>query len=182
VSHKFSFHLRSEDRRRALPPRIIIGRNDPETGLHVTLKFLAYLLFFRDRLQIQPSLHNDSIPFTPDLVQLDYELRPALWVECGECGAAKLDKLAVKMPDAEIWIVKRSLEAARQLLSEMAKQDLRRNRYHLLALDEAMVTELLDLLRPRNAALLVAVDFEEHALQLDFNGLWFDASFDVLRF
>ena len=69
MSHKYSFHLRSEDRRRALPPKVIIGRGDGEGELEVVLRLMGFLLLFRERLQIRPSLHDDSIPFTPDLVE-----------------------------------------------------------------------------------------------------------------
>ena len=93
---KFSFDLKSEERRRDLPPKIIVGQKENESARHVLLKFLAYVMFFRERVQIEARLHNDDIPFEPDIVALDYSLHPILWVECGDCGVAKLDKLAVK--------------------------------------------------------------------------------------
>jgi uncharacterized protein YaeQ len=182
MNAKHSFHLISEDRKRSLPSKIILGQQDTETITHVALKFLAYLVFFRERLQIETNLHMDNIPFVPDLVQLDYELRPRLWVECGECSVSKLNKLAVKVPEAEIWIVKRSLPAANQLFEAMTKEDLRRDRYTLLALDEEMLGEFCGLMRPRNELLWVSGEFEPPGLQFDFNGLWFDSSFNILRF
>jgi uncharacterized protein YaeQ len=182
MSAKYSFHLQSQDRQRDLPPKIIIGQQDTESITHVALKFLAYLIFFRDRLQIETNLHMDTIPFVPDLVQLDYELRPKLWVECGECTVNKLNKLAVKVPESEIWIVKRSLPAAEHLFQAMAKEELRRNRYHLIALDAEMVEEFCGLIRPRNELLWVGCDWDQPNLQFDFNGLWFDAPFTLLRF
>lgn len=182
MNAKHSFHLISEDRKRPLPSKVILGQQDTETIPHVALKFLAYLIFFRERLQIETNLHMDNIPFVPDLVQLDYELRPRLWVECGECSVSKLNKLAVKVPEAEIWIVKRSLPAAKHLFEAMAKEDLRRNRYTLLALDEEMVTKFCGLMRPRNELLWVGGEFDPPSLQFDFNGLWFDSSFNLLRF
>lgn len=78
VSAKYSFVLHSEERRRDFPRRIIIGQNETETAAHVLLKFLGFVIFHRERLQIEVNLHMDSIPFVPDLVQLDYELRPQL--------------------------------------------------------------------------------------------------------
>ena len=68
MSAKFSFHLENQDKRRALPPKIIIGRQETETIAHVALKLLAFLIFFRERLQIEANLHQDDIPFVPDLV------------------------------------------------------------------------------------------------------------------
>ncbi|MDB6121041.1 MAG: hypothetical protein JWQ71_34 [Pedosphaera sp.] len=182
MNAKYSFHLTSQDRRRDLPPKIILGQQDTETITHVALKFLAYVIFFRERLQIETNLHMDNIPFVPDLVQLDYELRPRLWVECGECSVNKLNKLAVKVPDSEIWVVKRSLPAAEHLFQAMAKEELRRNRYNLIALDEEMVEEFCGLIRPRNELLWVNGEFDPPNLQFDFNGLWFDALFTLLRF
>jgi len=121
LSAKYIFNLKSDDRRRDLPGKIILGRSETETLPHVLLKFLAFVLFYRERLQIEVNLHMDSIPFTPDVVQLDYELRPRLWVECGECSVSKLDKLAVKVPEAEIWIIKRSLTEAQHFTPRWPK-------------------------------------------------------------
>jgi uncharacterized protein YaeQ len=182
MSAKYSFHLESQDRRRQLPEKIILGRQDTETVTHVALKFLAYIIFFRERLQIELNLHADSIPFVPDLVQLDYELRPKLWVECGECSVGKLNKLAVKVPEAEIWIVKSSPAAVEHLVLAMTKEKLRRQRYHIIAFDLAMVEEFCALLKPRNRLLWVSGEFEPPSVQFDFNELWFDATFTVTHF
>ena len=118
-----------------MPHKVLLGQRENETTRHILLKFLAYILFFRERIQIEGNLHNDNIPFEPDIVQLDYELRPKLWVECGECSVNKLNKLAVKVPEAEIWVVKRSLSDAQHLFAAMAKEELRRDRYSLIGLE-----------------------------------------------
>lgn len=110
MSSKFNFDLRSDDWQRKLPEKIIIGRSDLETDENVVLKLLAYVLLYRERLQISPQLHNENIPFIPGVVQLDYQLNPALWVECNDCTVQKLDKLAVKVHDAEIWVMNRTPE------------------------------------------------------------------------
>ena len=156
MSGKHSCTLESKDWKRKLPHKIIIGRQEPETIEHVALKLVSYLFFHRDRLQIGMNLHNDSIPFIPDLIQLDYELRPVLWVQCGECTVNKLNKLAVTVPEAEIWIVQPSIDAANDLLRAMAKAELRRKRYHLLALDREMFAEMTSLVRSRNDLLWVS--------------------------
>ena len=179
---KFSFDLMSEERRRDLPPKIIVGQKENESARHVLLKFLAYVIFFRERVQIEARLHNDDIPFEPDIVALDYSLHPILWVECGDCGVAKLDKLAVKVPESEIWVVKRSLSEAEGLYDAMAKAELRRDRYGLIGLDAEMFDEMLGLLAPRNQFTWHCGEFDPPQLQFEFNGLWFDAPFTVLKF
>ena len=182
MSSRFAFHVGSQDQRRALPERVFIGRKETETTKHVLLKFLSFALFYRERLQIEAELHDDNIRFTPDLVQLDYTLRPALWVECGEVSAAKLDRLAVKVPESEIWVVKRSPGEVEPLLREMAKHKLRRERYRLLAFDPEMFDEALASLSLRNEIFWLRGTFDPPALQFDFNGLWFDCEFQVFGF
>jgi hypothetical protein len=177
VSAKYSFRLESKERRHELPGKIIVGQEETETINHVMLKLLAYVLFYRERLQVEVNLHQDSIPFKPDLVQLDYELRPKLWVECGECSVAKLDKLAVKVPEAEIWVVKKSMAEVENLMRAMAKEDLRRERYQLIGFDLDMFEELCGLLSSRNQFTWIGGGLEERQMQFDFNGLWFDTAF-----
>jgi len=182
MSGKYSFDLKSEERRRPLPGKIVVGQKENESVKHVMLKFMAYVLFYRERIQIEPRLPDDSISFEPDVIQLDYSLRPSLWVECGECGVGKLHKLAVKVPEAEIWIIKRSLADAELLYRAMEKEELRRSRYGLIGLDPAMFDEMCDLLNPRNQLTWFTGGFDPPHVQFEFNGLWFDTTFTVLRF
>jgi uncharacterized protein YaeQ len=178
---KFSFHLESQDRKRLLPAKVIVGQRDQESSRHVILKLLSYLVFYRERLHIEHQLHNDNIPFEPDLVELDYELQPVFWCECGDCGVPKLDRLAVKVPAAEIWVIKGCHSEAEQLFHAVQKAELRKNRYTIVGLEGEMVEELCSLLKPRNQVFWVAGGFEPPLLQFDFNGLWFDTSFAVWR-
>ena len=179
---KHTFNLQSQDHQRDLPRKIIIGQQDTETMAHVILKLLAYILFYRPRLQMEFDLKQDSLPFVPDLVELDYELRPKLWIECGECSHGKLHKLAVKLPETEFWIVKRSANTAQRLLRDMAEEDFRRDRYSIIGFDAEMFEEMCGLVQSRNELFWVTATFDPPAMQFDFNGLWFDSPFTVLRY
>ena len=182
MSAKFVFNLKSDDKLKQFPYKILLAQQENETTKHILLKVLGYLIFFRERLQIEGHLHDDNIPFAPDLVQLDYELRPRLWIECGECSVGKLNKLAVKAPDADIWVLKASEGEARHLLLGMAREELRRDRYTVVGFDAEMFSEMKELLRERNEILWVTGEFDPPHLQFDFNGLWFEAPFSVVRF
>jgi hypothetical protein len=182
MTGKFSFALTSDDPGRRFPGKIILGQAETETVVHVGLKLIGYLLFFRDRIQIETRLPDAMIPYVPDLAQLDYELRPRLWVECGECSIAKLHKLAVKAPEAEIWVIKRSFEAAEETLRGMAKEELRRNRYSVIGLDAAVFEEMCGLIQARNRVYWLKTTFEPGEMQFDLNGLWFELPFRVFRF
>lgn len=173
--------MTSDDRRRPLPHKILLGQRPNESVRHVFLKFLAWVLFHRERLVIEGDTQNDAIPFEPDLVQLGYDMRPLLWIECGDCSTSKLDKLSVKCPEAEIWVVKASMGEAEALARTMEKEDFRRGRYGIVALEEAMVDEAAGLVRDRNTFHWFRGEMDTGRLQFDLNGLWFDHGFEVIR-
>jgi uncharacterized protein YaeQ len=182
MSGKYAFNLKSEERRRPLPTKIIVGQQETETERHVLLKFIGFVLFFREQLQLEPRLEDDNIPYQPDLIACDYTLRPRLWVECGECSVIKLDRLAVKVPEAELWVIKRSRAEALALLGAMAKAELRTDRYGIIALQEEMFEEMAGLLTQRNQLTWFHGSFDPPEMQFEFNGLWFDTEFEVFRF
>ncbi len=182
MSNKYSFGLSSDDGSRKLPTKIIVGRAETETLIHVGLKLLAFIYFYRDRLQLETRIPDESIPFVPDLVQLDYSLRPVLWVECGECSLGKLHKLAVKAPEAELWLVKRSRADAEETLRGMAKEQMRKGRYRLLALDGPAFEEMAGLIQSRNDLYWLRASADPHEMQFDLNGLWFELPFEIMEY
>jgi len=182
VSAKYSFRLSSEIQTHPLPGKILIGQRRLETPEDVILKLMARVIFSRERLQLEPRLHDDNIPFDPSLVQLDYEMRPALWIECGDCPLTRINKLAVKAHEAEIWIVVRSVQAVEELIHEMAKHGVRRNRYHLLGFDAEMMDEMTALLASSNRFVLFHLNLREPGIQFEFNDLWFDTALKTTEF
>lgn len=181
LSAKFTFTLKSDDRRRPMPHKILIGLQPNETVRHIALKLIAWLLFCRERIQIETNVQDDAIPFVPDLAVLGYDMRVQLWVECGECSVAKLHKLAVKCPEAEIWIVKRSLDDARHLLASMEKEELRKGRYSIVALDPAFFDEVCENIRERNDVYWYRGDFDPPEMRFVLNEIWFETAFEILR-
>lgn len=179
---KYTFNLTSDDPFRPFPNKIIIGQAHTETVTHVGLKLLGYLLFFRERLQLETRLPDDNFPYVPDLAQLDYTLRPQLWVECGECSIAKLQKLAVKAPEADIWVLKKSLPAADELVKTMAKAEFRKGRYHVIGLDHDIFQELTSLILTRNDLYWLKGPLDSDEMHFDLNGLWFELPFRVQHY
>jgi hypothetical protein len=88
----------------------------------------------------------------------------------------------VKAPEAEIWIVKKSVAAAEELLQQMRREKLRVNRYNVAALDGAMLEEMCSLAQSRNNILWVKGGLEQREAQFDFNGLWFEMPLATFRF
>jgi len=150
MSAIYSFHLQSGDGRLSLPSKLVLHQRADESDDIILLKILGYLLLYRDRLQVEPRLHDKDIHLVPHLLQMDFELHPALWAECGECEPKRLKKIAIKVPDAEIWVLRESPEAAENVVRIMEKQKLRRSRYHVVGFDPEMFAELRSHLKPRN--------------------------------
>ncbi len=182
MNARYVFNLASLERRRALPSKILLVQRETETLTHILLKLFGYVLFHRERVQLETRLDDHYLQYTPDVVQLDYQGGIALWVECGECSLEKLDRLAVKAPYAEIWSVKPSPEAAAELLRQMERQKLRRGRYGIVGLDHAMLTEVSTLVAARNDLHWHLGSFDPPRMQFEFNGLWFDVEFDLARY
>lgn len=181
MSAKYSFRLTSEIKTHPLPAKILINQHPLESANDVILKLLARVIFSRDRLQLEPRLHDDNIPFVPSLVQLNYELRPALWIEVGDCPVQKLDKLAVKANEAKIWVLLHSESAIKVKLSEMSKLGLRKNRYTLMAFEDSFLKEMVSLLSPSNSLGLLHLNTRDLSAQIEFNELWFDVRWAVKK-
>ena len=179
---KYTFRLNSHDGLRDLPSKMVMVQSGLETPDHVLTRILAFNLFYRERLQTRVNLHMDSIPYIPDLVQLDYELRPKLWVECNETALQKIKRLSVKVHEAEIWLVLPSVEEAQELLEAMTKAKLRRNRYHLIGFDRSVFDEVRSLMSTKNDIFLVAASFDPPLMQFEFNGIWFEFEFTIYGF
>jgi uncharacterized protein YaeQ len=188
VAAKFNFQFTSDDRRRPLPHKLLLALGPNESVRTITLKLLAYLLFFRERLQVETEVPDDSIPFVPDLVVLGYDLRPQLWIECGDCGTGKLHKLSVKCSESEIWAIKRSPEEGEALLRSMQKDELRRGRFGIVAFDPEFFDEVAGLIAERNTLHWHRGGFggepgiESPTLQFELNELWFDVTFQFWRY
>lgn len=178
---RYVFNLRSEQERRPLPSKLLLVQRETETLTHLLLKLFGYLVLYRERLQMEPSLDDEAMTYLPDMIHLDYQGQIDLWAECGECQVGKLDRLAVKAPYAEIWVFKRSIAAAEELMRQMAREGLRRSRYTVVGFDESMLAEVDALCAVRNDVVWYKSSIEPARMQFEFNGLWFESEFAVFR-
>ena len=56
------------------------------------------------------------------------------------------------------------------------------NRYGIIGLDDAMFDEMCEIVAPRNQLSWFSGDFDPPTMQFEFNGLWFDTTFHILKF
>lgn len=155
---------------------------------HISLKLLAYILFYRDRLQVETEVPDEGIPFIPDLVELGYDLRPRLWIECGDCGTGKLHKVAVKCSEAEIWCLKRTSAESDGLIRNLSKDGIRKGRIGIISFETGFFDELCQCMQERNQLNWYRGGFtgqnglEIPGMQFELNNIWFESDFAVTRY
>lgn len=177
--HKFSFRLECEDSRIGVPDRLIVGRQEEESAVHIVLKALSFLLFYRERIQIGGHLYTDNIPFVPDLLQLSYEGHPTFWAECGESEPARLKKIVAKAPDAEIWWVREKEGEMDRMCAQLKKAGVRPGRIKMLGIPDELVQNLCQSLQAKNEIFWMPASFEPPGLQFDFNSEWIESPFEL---
>jgi len=93
---KYTFNIQISDNKRERAEKLVIGAYDNESGGHIALKLLAYLMFIEQR----PHIDEDAgWNFTPDLIARDESGSIKLWVDCGRVSMKKVDIIAAKARD-----------------------------------------------------------------------------------
>lgn len=83
---------------------LVLYKRKGETADHVRLKAVAYAMFFREfeNLQINPKL---DFKIQPDLVSLNLEGEPDVWIQCDERKAGDIEYICKHTPAREVVLV-----------------------------------------------------------------------------
>jgi len=105
--------------------RILVVGKEEETHEHLALRLAAAILFF-DRepaLEAGPSdpLLTD-IGFQPDLLVPDGIGGIAVWIECGNVANNKLTKVARRIKEGRLVVLKEDVEGGRRLREVIKKE------------------------------------------------------------
>ncbi len=104
---KYSFNIQAGDGKQEITEKLVVGAFNNESGDHIALKLLAYLMFFKKR----PRIDEDAgWHFVPDLVARDDGGNIILWIDCGSVSAKKADTIATKVRDSIDFYVFRKTE------------------------------------------------------------------------
>ena len=91
---KYTFNLQVSDNKREHTEKLIMGAFENESGSHIALKLIAYLMFIEKR----PNIDVDAgWHFVPDLIARDESGEIILWVDCGRLSMKKVDTIATKV-------------------------------------------------------------------------------------
>ena len=104
--------------------RIIIVGNDEETHEHLALRLAAAVLFF-DGEPVEPGPGDPAladIGFVPDLMVPDGIGGMKVWIECGNVAVNKLTKVARRIKDGRLVLLKEDVEGGRRLREVIKKE------------------------------------------------------------
>lgn len=106
--------------------RVIIVGNDEETHDHLALRLAAAILFF-DGEPVEPGPNDPAladIGFVPDLMVPDGIGGIKVWVECGNVAENKLTKVARRIKEGRVVILKERPESGLRQ-REVVKKEIR---------------------------------------------------------
>lgn len=104
--------------------RVIIVGNDEETQEHLALRLAAAVLFFDgEPVEPGPADHALSdIGFVPDLMVPDGIGGIKVWIECGNVAVNKLTKVARRIKEGRLVILKEDVDGGRRLREVINKE------------------------------------------------------------
>lgn len=106
--------------------RVIVVGNDEETHDHLSLRLAAAILFF-DGEPVEPGPADHAladIGFVPDLMVPDGIGGIKVWIECGNVAVNKLTKVARRIKEGRLVILKEDVAGGRRL-REVIKKEIR---------------------------------------------------------
>ena len=119
---KYTFNIQMSDNKRERTEKLIIGAFDNESGGHVALKLLAYIMFIEQR----PHIDEDAgWHFTPDLIARDDSGSITLWVDCGRLSIKKVDTIATKVRGNIDFFVFRKTQRDMELFYQAIKDKVK---------------------------------------------------------
>ncbi len=115
---EYRIALSHVDRAVEVQETVIVGRHPSETAAHLTLRVLAWCLFYEPGIAFGPGL---STPDSADLWTHDLTGRLTTWIECGTAGERGLRKVVQHHPGAQVHVVLDQKKRLDELRAECAE-------------------------------------------------------------
>jgi len=164
---KFTFDLQFGKIRK----KLILVKEEDELRGHVVLKLLAYILFYHPQLKVEVSV---GMHYKPDLVLLDEDGRPALWIDCGYVAVLKVQSLARKFKNTRLVFLKSNQRELAQFKRLIEKKVDHPERLEYLAFDDRFVDQVAEHLKKNNEITYYPV--MEHVIGLAVNDGVFESA------
>lgn len=148
---KFTFDIVSPKVKR----KLILVKNEGERREHIVLKLLAYILFYEERLRIEPDL---GMHYRPDLAVEGEHGVPEVWIDCGQIALEKAEKLSRKLRATRLVFVKESVQELTRFKATVDKKAEYANRIEYLAFDSGVIEQIALQLGRSNEWTLYEID------------------------
>jgi uncharacterized protein YaeQ len=146
------------------PRKLVFTRASQESERHLALKLLAYLLYF----ELEPKVEfGVGQHYKPDLVCMSGR-DVSLWVDCGDIGFHKLDKVATRNHRARVIVVKATARSAVAYQREAMRRIRRPERIAYAGFDEDFVEGIVYSLSTRTS-LTATISEDRFRLQITIN-------------
>ena len=158
---KYSFDLNCNGERR----KLVMTRSVEESEHHLAMKLMAYLMYFEQQPMVEFSVGQH---YKPDLVCCS-DGYVDLWIDCGDIGIHKLDRVTTTNHRARIVVVKPTQRSAISY-KRLADRRLRRpERVGYVWFDNEFLDALVESLSTRNE-LVAEIDRDRTLIEIEVNG------------
>lgn len=161
--------------------KLVMVSHENETPEHLALKLAAFILFFNSDPIVEISSKHFAIAnqeFKPDLLSLDETGDIRIWIECGNVTTNKMEKLARRIPDARIIVLKEIQREAENLRRILEKNEVK-NREHI-EIWSFPENQFAEWMKAMDESVEVYGEMSEHSFNLVANSIPFN--FDFLKF
>jgi uncharacterized protein YaeQ len=158
--HKYTLSITCNGQTR----KLVFTRASQESEEHLALKLLAYLLHFELEPKVEFAVGQH---FKPDLVCLTGR-DVSLWVDCGDIGYHKLDKVATRNHRAQVIVVKATARSAAAYQRQAVRRIRRPERVAYAGFDDGFVAGVVQSLSTRTV-LTATTSQDRTRLELTIN-------------
>lgn len=145
--------------------KLILARQLEESQQHLAMKLVAYLMYFDRCPKVEMGVGQH---YKPDLACVECH-DVTLWVDCGDIGLHKLDRVTTRNHNAEIVVLKPTLRIAQTYKKQAERRIRRPERVTIVGFDPGFVDSFATVLSTRSS-LAAAVDATRTMLEVNING------------
>jgi uncharacterized protein YaeQ len=105
--------------------KVILAAKPEEKLDHLAMKLAAFAMFLPDGPVVEPATDHpglQGLDIRPDVCTTNDAGELAAWIECGEVSINKLDKLARRLPETRIIVIKSEMRQATQLRARLTDE------------------------------------------------------------
>lgn len=137
---KYTFNLQVSDDKKEHVEKLIIGAFENESGGHIALKLVAYLMF----LDRRPHIDEDAgWHFVPDLIARDDSGSITLWVDCGRVSMKKVDTIATKVrSNIDFFVFRKTQREMEQFYRDIKDKVKQIQNVKCVSFDDGFIEEL----------------------------------------